>query len=57
MANGSMAFWEALGQRGGEDCLRSRAERVLEQWMDFEVPNRIGGVSPRKLDDPVQALE
>lgn len=41
MADDSMAFWEAIGQQGGEDFLRSLAERVLEQLMEFEVSNRI----------------
>ena len=35
MAEDSMAFLERLGQQGGEDFLRSLAERVLAQLMDF----------------------
>jgi putative transposase len=40
MTDDRMAFWEHLGQQGGEDFLRSLAERVLEQLMDFEVANQ-----------------
>jgi transposase-like protein len=42
MTDDSMAFWERVGQQGGEDVLRSLGERVLEQLMEFEVTNRIG---------------
>lgn len=42
MAEDSMAFLESLGQLGGEDFLRSLAERVLAQLMECEVSNRLG---------------
>lgn len=55
MAEDSMAFWEALGQQGGEDFLKSLMERVLEQLMDFEVSNRIGaGRHERTADRETQ---
>ncbi|CAI8889616.1 transposase [Methylocaldum szegediense] len=41
MADKSMAFLEWLGQQGGEDFLRTLAERVLDPLMEFEVSNRI----------------
>jgi putative transposase len=51
MADESMAFWEWLGQQGGEDFLRSLAERVLEQLMDFEVSNRIQAGRQERSED------
>ena len=42
MTDQSMAFWESLGQQGGEDFLRTLVQRVLEQLMEFDVANRIG---------------
>jgi putative transposase len=51
MADDSMAFWEALGQQGGEDFLRSLAERVLDRLMDFEVSNRIGAARHERTED------
>ncbi len=42
MARESLPFLELLDHAGGEDFLKSLAERVLEQLMEFEVTNRIG---------------
>ena len=50
MADNSMAFLEALGNSGGEDFLKSLAERVLEQLMDFEVTNRLGASKHERAD-------
>jgi transposase-like protein len=50
MTEDSMAFLESLGQHGGEDFLRSLAERVLEQLMEFEVTNRIGAAKHERAE-------
>jgi transposase-like protein len=50
MTDDSMAFWESLGQQGGEDFLRSLVERVLEQLMAFEVTNRIGAAKHERTE-------
>jgi len=42
MTRDSLPFLELLDHAGGEDFLKSLAERVLEQLMEFEVTNRIG---------------
>lgn len=42
MAKDSLPFLELLDHAGGDDFLKSLAERVLEQLMEFEVTNRIG---------------
>jgi len=42
MTRDSLPFLELLDHAGGEDFLKSFAERVLEQLMEFEVTNRIG---------------
>jgi putative transposase len=42
MTRDSLPFLELLDHAGGDDFLKSLAERVLEQLMEFEVTNRIG---------------
>jgi transposase-like protein len=42
MTKDSLPFLELLDHAGGADFLKSLAERVLEQLMEFEVTNRIG---------------
>jgi transposase-like protein len=42
MTKDSLPFLELLDHAGGDDFLKSLAERVLEQLMEFEVTNRIG---------------
>jgi putative transposase len=50
MTEDRMAFWENLGHQGGEDFLRSLVERVLAQFMDFEVMNRIGAAKHERTE-------
>jgi putative transposase len=42
MTRDSLPFLELLDHAGGDDFLKSLAQRVLEQLMEFEVTNRIG---------------
>lgn len=42
MTKDSLSFLELLDHAGGDDFLKSLAERVLEQLMEFEITNRIG---------------
>ena len=51
MATDSLPFLELLDHAGGDDFLRSLAERVLEQLMEFEVTNRIGADRHERTED------
>jgi hypothetical protein len=52
MAKDSLPFLELLDHAGGDDFLKSLAERVLEQLMEFEVTNRIGADPARTGGGP-----
>jgi putative transposase len=53
MTDDRMAFTEWLGQQGGEDFLRTLAEKVLERLMEFEVSNQIQAGRHERSEDRV----